>query len=120
MLSVMFLTASSYSQGSTSSRRTYTDSTRITTTYSRIYVGPKYQKNVVFKFDTTNSVQTILLVDSPLATDTTIANYITVIRLNGHSSPLGYVHQTNSDTVRLKTLGGTVPVTIISTPVPLQ
>lgn len=91
----------------------YCDSSRITTTYSRIYVGPNaIQKYVTIGIDTTLSTQTVVFVDGPAA-DTNNVKKVTVLRLNYHTE---ITITSFRDTIRLKTLGGSVPATIRAWP----
>lgn len=92
----------------------YSDSSRVTTEYSRIYVGPKgIWKTVNISFDTSSSTQTVLVVRGAAADTNNPAKKL-VFRLSKNIGFEGIIM--SQDTIRMKTLGGSVPSALDAQP----
>jgi hypothetical protein len=94
----------------------YADSSTVTTTWKAIYVGTKgVWKYVDISFDVSSSNQTALFLFGA-ATDTNNPKKKNVMRLSKNTVYNAY--PTMEDTLWIKTLGGSVPVSVIAKPIP--
>lgn len=93
----------------------YADSSRITTTWGKVFIGPNgVLKSVNIKVDTSSSTQTVLFLVGA-ASDTNNPAKKNVLRLSYSTGFNGF--QTTKDSLWLKTLGGSVPVSVTAFPI---
>jgi hypothetical protein len=111
----VFAVSIAQAQGSRDTLK-YNDSVRVTTTWGKTYLGPVgVQKLVNIAIDTTSSTQTVLFFAGAAADSNNPAKK-TTLRLAYRLEYNGY--PTLSDTLWVKTLGGTVPKSVAVYPQP--